>query len=83
MKLKLFILLLAVGLAALAQAPPVAPDPVREAETAKLRANVLKLLEMEGIRENLQQRIKTTMPESKANMRQACEKCAPEFAEEW
>jgi Txe/YoeB family toxin of Txe-Axe toxin-antitoxin module len=58
-------------------------DPPADAAAAKLRTDVLKILEMDGTRQSLRERLTAMIPAGKAKMKESCEKCAPEFSEEW
>lgn len=88
MKLAIIFVALAFGLAANAQAPTENSAGKIPAESTakvdpKLHADVLKLLELVGIRELLETNLKPMVDKGKQEMMTQCPKCSPEFGEEW
>jgi hypothetical protein len=84
---------LAIGLAlftfwAVAQQtgqPPSKKEPSAD-ETGtpdKFRADVLRMLEMDGTKQRVQDGFKQALIDAKAKMAKVCPQCAPEFFDEW
>jgi hypothetical protein len=80
-------IVLALLLTASAQGPAEKPKEqkptVVDSVDAKFHANVLKLVESSGIKQQFQANFAKTLEMGKKNMMEACPTCAPEFGEEW
>ncbi len=57
-------------------ATPAAVDP-------KLHADVLKLVEISGARQQVQASVLKSVPDGKKSMMEKCPNCTPEFGDEW
>ena len=84
-----FAIILAAAVLAHAQEPATKSPPTSMAENsqpavdARLHADVVKLIELTGVRAAIQSSFAQNIGESKARVMQACGGCATEFAEEW
>jgi hypothetical protein len=88
MKLAIAFLALTLSLTAHAQAPTehpagqAAPEPANKINP-KLHADVLKLMDLMGVREILESNLKPLVEKSSKEKVAQCPKCSPEFREEW
>jgi hypothetical protein len=73
------VLALAIGTLAYPQQPGKAAPAV----DPKLHADVIKPVELTGVRALMQNGIKQVISDGKARMTQSCTGCDPAFAEEW
>lgn len=88
MKLTIAYLVLSFSLAAHAQTPTEKPPAKPPTENtgkvdAKLHGDVLKLLELSGVRERVDISLKPMVEKGRKEMMEQCPKCAPEFGDEW
>jgi hypothetical protein len=81
------ILLLVLALSVNAQSPV---DKHSDSETTaakkvdpKLHADAVRLVEVSGVKKQLQDSFENTVEESRAAMMDKCKGCAPEFGKEW
>jgi len=86
--MKWTLLLLALTLLATAQAPIHKPSEPGESATAKkvdpkLHADAIRLVEVSGAKQRLQDSFKQTVDEGVKQMMEKCPRCTPEFADEW
>jgi hypothetical protein len=88
MRLAIPFLVLSFYLTAYAQAPTENPTGKNPAESTgkvdpKLHADVLKLMDLMGLRDLLESSMKPLVGKGKQEMMAQCPKCSPEFGEEW
>jgi hypothetical protein len=86
--MKCAFLCLALILTARAQSPTDKPSEPRETPAEKkvdpqLHADALKLVEISGAKQRLQDNLKPMVSESKKRMMEKCERCTADFADEW
>jgi hypothetical protein len=88
MKFAIALLTLTLNLATHAQAPTENPALQTGPESTKktdprLHADVLKLMELTGIRELVESSLKPMVDKGRQEMTTQCPKCSPEFGDEW
>jgi hypothetical protein len=84
--MKSAVLLLALALSAHAQstANPASPDKADNKQVgAKLHLDVVKLVEVSGVRERMQSTLKPLLEEARKAFMNECKRCTAEFGEEW
>ena len=60
-----------------------APSENDKKSDSKLHADVLKMIEASGARQKLQDTLKSGIADGRKTMMEKCEKCSPEFGDEW
>src|SRR5580700_6195506 len=83
-----FATLLAIAVLASAQGRAYSPqtraaEGVPDAVDAKLHSDVIKLVELSGIRAAMQNNLKQIVDRGKARMLQLCTGCDPAYSDEW
>jgi hypothetical protein len=86
--MKWTLLLLALTLLANAQSPVDKPSETGESTTArkvdpKLHADAIRLVEVSGAKQRLQDNFKQMVDDGAKQMMEKCQRCAPEFGDEW
>jgi hypothetical protein len=86
--MKWILLLLTLTLSVNAQSPVDKPSEPGESTIAKkvdptLHADAIRLVEVSGARQRLQDNIKQLVDEGAKQMTEKCQRCTPEFRDEW
>ena len=87
-RMKWTLLLLVLTFSANAQSPADKPAEAGETTTAKkgdpkLHADAVRLIELSGAKQRLQDNFKQLVDSGVKQMMENCERCTPEFAAEW